>query len=91
MENGKFITETLQERIDNFLNKYKCKHHTFPSFENPHGCTDCYNKEFIFDDEESNLINELDDELRKINKENEAMKSYIRNCAGSSTLRAILA
>ena len=44
--------EDIANRLYGIIEKhYKCTHHREPSFSDPHGCTDCYNKGVIIDDE----------------------------------------
>jgi hypothetical protein len=63
----------LKEKFDNLIEKYRCKHHQPAYFENPHGCTDCYNVGYIFDNEEIFLCIELEAENTKLR---EGLKFY---------------
>lgn len=72
----------LIERIDECLSAYKCKYHQYQSFENPHGCTDCLNTGYVFEDEESfllaestNVIVDSQIEIERLKEENEELKS----------------
>lgn len=48
--------KTVEERLEEYIEHYRCKYHTRPSMDNPHGCTDCYNTGYLIDSEESDLI-----------------------------------
>ena len=48
-EELKELKEKINKVMDVFMENYKCTHHTVPSYDNPHGCTDCYNYEVIPD------------------------------------------
>ena len=46
----------VEDGIYKYLENSKCKYHTYPSMDNPHGCTDCYNAGIILDSEEVWLL-----------------------------------
>jgi len=74
---SEIIVPTLDERIAKEVEKYACKFHQYPGFDNPHGCTDCYNQGYIFDNEEIVLILDLNKEIQRL-KEIEAI--YLGLC-----------
>lgn len=61
--------KSLKERIEEVVEKYKCK---CPNIES-YGCTDCLNQGYIFDNEEIGLIVELDKEVDRLK---DIAKSY---------------
>lgn len=65
---------TKEEKLKEILKEYECKFHQFPSMDNPHGCTDCYNTGYILDNLEIHMLVEYDTENRNLKWENEQLK-----------------
>lgn len=67
------MSELLKE-IDEALKPYECKYHTWPSNDTPHGCTDCYNTGYVFDNPEAQLLVKVYDHMHSLTAENEKLK-----------------
>lgn len=68
---------TKEEKLQEILKEYQCKFHQFPSMDNPHGCTDCYNTGYILDNPEIHMLVEYDNENRNLKEENNKLKKEL--------------
>jgi hypothetical protein len=64
IEENESSNEQIESKIDKFLEAYVCKHHQSKSFDNQHGCIDCYNTGLVLDSLESQLLYEALKEMR---------------------------